>query len=98
MYECYIPESGVFKRVSEYLKSLYWDDVSITKNILDDGDVSFTLFLKSEGQTFLKINNSRQFEELIVASSSDIASVRVQNNDGFVSYIYTPVLEESKCR
>jgi len=81
-------ENGVFESVKCYFKKQDWDDVSINKTILDDGDVEFNIFLKSGKQTFMKTLSRTDFEELVRISFDNEGIIKVVVCGQSVSYVY----------
>lgn len=88
--EVLMPEFEVFNMVGNYLKNQEWENVSISKTMLDDGEVGFNIFLKSGEFTFMQTKSRTDFEELVMASFNDTSVVKVLVWNGEVSYSFTP--------
>lgn len=87
-------EYSVFNRVVEYLKDEGWEDVSIAKTILDDGDVSFNIYLKCCGRTYLKPVSRTDFESLLMLSSKNASIVKITPYQEGINYEFSPNTEE----
>jgi len=91
----FMTENGVFESVKCYFKKQDWDDVSINKTILDDGDVEFNIFLKSGKQTFMKTLSRTDFEELILAAYAKdwIVNIIVNEWADTIDYSFSSKIE-----
>lgn len=81
-------ETGVFESVISYFKKQEWDDVSISKTMLDNGDVEFNVFLKSREQTFMKTYSKTEFEKLVRTSFNNFGAIKVVVCGASVCYLY----------
>ncbi len=93
MQEYYMPEFALFERVENYLRTQGWNVTTINKNFLDNGDVEFNVFLKSNGQTSRKILNIIDFEELVRMASGNMNTFKVVVAAPLVGYVFGPKLE-----
>jgi len=95
--ELYMPELIILNRLTSYLKKQDWEDVSITKTFTDI-DVEFNIFLKSNGQTFMRVLSKTDFENLIMAAMDNVSIVRIQVCGDSVSYVASPNMETVRGR
>ncbi len=94
-----IHEDVVFYHVKEYLKkSGDWVDVAISKNLLSDNDICFTILLKDPERTYMQMVGKSDFEALAMASYDYWDDVRMQIQGNSVNYIATPKVETARER
>lgn len=85
--EFWMPELLVFSHIKQYYKSKGYDEVEITKTLLDDNDISFNIFLKIDNQVFLKTARCKDLEELLVIISDGKNAFSIISDGNTIGYL-----------
>lgn len=77
--EFWMPELLVFSHIKQYYKSQGYDEVEITKTLLDDNDISFNIFLKTA--------RCKDLEELLAIISDGKNAFSIISDGNTIGYL-----------